>query len=161
MSKYGELLDSGFNFERVNAYNTLTAYFENPKLRLVKTFQKYFVYACEIKSMLGRQKRYLLLTTDKSYGDHDVLMNEIEWLALETRTLDQELNVPEHAYESKTLNAIIKVFDKSDPNQYKYICSDLNLNVTLLFTKTQSTPYRDSGYLGLALETYQCILRLD
>lgn len=163
---YGEIIDSGVDINRVNTHNLFVNYFENPKMLKVKDIMGglYQVFGCKIKSMLARDIRYLLVTVPRSklVGiniDEPVFLDGLDWITFETRTLQEELRVPSHSYNKKSIDNLISVFKKTS-TEYVYNCADFGLTITLLISKNQIRPYSDRGTLGLALESYSCIVSI-
>ena len=160
------MIDSGVDLDKINTYDLFTKYFQNPTLTLIKTIQAdmFIVYGCKIKSMLAKDKRYLLLTISSKKLSQpfpsQTSMEGLEWQCLETRLLPDDLNVNTHVYSLKTINSPIIVFSKDD-QKFLYGCNEYpSITITLFTTKNQTRPYNDKGILSLALETYQCAVNI-
>lgn len=162
MSNYGELLESSDEINNVNVYNLFVAYYENPSMVKIKDLQgTHCLYGCRIKTLLAKDRRYLLATVpkNKAPSQPQVNLDALEWSAFEARSLDVDLQVPLHSYKPKHLDMSINVITKN-PDQFIYACNDMTLTVTLFFGKNQFRPYNDKGTLGLALETFNTVVSL-
>ena len=85
-------------------------------------------------------------------------MSDIKWKVLQTRTIEDNYDVPLHTYTPKSTSLQIRVFEKRD-DMYKYTCSNFkNIIVSLLIGKTQTRMYSDFGELGAAIEVYNTII---
>jgi hypothetical protein len=124
----------------------------------------YTMYCCKIKSMLTKDKKYIfLIINSQNTPDSDqTYLGDISWDILQTRTIEENYNVPVHSYQIKPSPPHpIKVFEKND-DAYKYTCQTFpNIIVSLMFTKNQTRVYGDRGDLGLAIETYNTIISFE
>jgi hypothetical protein len=121
------------------------------------------VYCCRVKSGLARQKRYIFAITAKESSKYEKTVNlfDLQWKILQTRGLDEEHLAPVHTYRPKEDRSnIIKVKQKTT-EKFTYSCEAFPISITLLLPKSQIQPYSDTGTIGLALETYNCIVYLN
>jgi hypothetical protein len=163
---YGEIIDSGVDINSVNTHNLFVNYFENPKMLKVKDIMGglYQVFGCKVKTLLARDVRYLLATVPRSKlvgvdTKEVVSLEHLDWISFETRTLQEDLSTPMHSYRKKSIDNLITVFKKTS-SEYLYNCADYGLTVTLFISKNQIRPYSDRGTLGLALESYNCVVSI-
>ena len=164
MAEYGESLD-GTDIQKMDVYNYFTHYFDNPIMKKIKNLNNgSAMYCCKIKSMLTKDKKYIfLIVSPQQTPDTDQLnMSDIIWDILQTRTIEDNYNVPIHNYQVKSSQPNpIKVFEKKD-DVYKYTCQTFpNIIVHLMFTRNQTRVYGDRGDLSLAIETYNTIVSFD
>lgn len=162
MTHYGELLDS-INLDKLSTYSFFSEYFENPRMSFVREDGHNLVYCCRVKSGLARQKRYIFAITTKEGPKYEKTVNlfDLRWKILQTRGLDEEHLAPVHTYRPKEDKSnIIKVKQKTT-ERFTYSCEAFPICITLLMPKSQIQPYSDSGTIGLALETYNCIVYLN
>jgi hypothetical protein len=166
MATYGELIDSNVNFDKLPAYTFFLEYFNNPLLKFFKqTPDHHVIYAAKVRSQLSRQKRYLFALIKKhpkqniSEFPSEIYLRDLQWSCLQTRTLDDEYNLPLFTYSSKPDTHLITLNKKED-SRYIYSCDDFPIQVILLTSKTQMKPYSDRGTLSLALETYHCLVHI-
>lgn len=165
MSNYGVFIDSGVDLEKTNIYNYFVQYFDNPQLTEIKKIQAgmYTVFGCKVRSLLAREQRYILVTVAEAHvpkGNTTPYLDGLEWSCLETRTLTEDIKANSHMYTRKADKTLINIFTKNE-SAYNYSCPAFpSLSVALFFTKNQTRPYNDKGSLGLALETYQCVVNV-
>jgi hypothetical protein len=144
-----------------NIYPLFTAYFDNPICTKVKDVENFSMYACKIHAVLGIENRYLILfiNRDNNSTGSQYNMNDLEWVCLQTRSMEDELKVNLHSYipqRLKELNKKITLYH-SDTKTYKYNVEEFPIEVMLL-PRTKNIDYNRSGFLINALETYQTII---
>ena len=116
-----------------------------------------------IHAMLGNAFRYLILFVDRDVNMFGTTknMSELEWLSLQTRTLEDQHNLKAHNYTAQQmppLNQKINI-KTQDEKQTTYNAESFPLVITLLHTrKNNSFEYQKSGTIVSALETYQTII---
>lgn len=164
MAEYGKCIGDGIDLSSMEVYNFFTNYFHNPKMKKVKTLPDgHLMYACRIKSMLTKDKKYvfLIVNSDMEPESDVVKMADIRWEVLQTRMIETLYDAPLHDYNVPNVEIPIKVFEKDD-EIYKYSCTDYkNIIVSLLIGKNQTRMYGDYGDLGTAIETYNTIVSLE
>ena len=98
MFKYGQIIDSGFEPEKHSVYQAFTDYFNNPTMTKVKDVDKYSMYITRIHAMLGNAERYLITIVPRDVNNkkHTEKMQSLEWVSLQTRTLEEIHRVPSH-----------------------------------------------------------------
>ena len=166
MSEYGQVINYDYDPRKNDIYEAFSKYFENPLMTKTKNVQKYSVYMVKIHALLGNAYRYLILFVDEDFKDigNTKQMDSIEWVSLQTRTLEEQHRLKQHLYTvSKTppLNQQIHV-KTQDEKQSTYRCDSFPLIVTLLHTRKNNTyQYQPVGTIISALETFQTIISFD
>jgi hypothetical protein len=159
MSEYAEFIGGdGIDLDTIEVYNFVTQYFNNPLCKKIKNIASgHAMYCCKIKSFLSKGKKYIFLISDDT-GEQVMRMSDIKWKVLQTRTIEDNYDVPLHTYTPQGTSLQIRVFEKGD-DMYKYTCSNFkNIIVSLLVGKTQTRMYSDFGELGTAIEVYNTII---
>lgn len=163
MYQYGELIDSGFDPQKNNVYEAFTEYFNNPGLTKIKDVKEFSMYAVRIHAMLGNAQRYLIVFVPRDVrvkGSKENLEN-LKWVSLQTRTLEEIYHVSTHMYMAKKqppLNQKISITSQ-DEKQSSYIAEKFPLTITLLHTKKNNVyQYHPTGSIVSAIETYQTII---
>ena len=153
--QFGELIDPSSSAGKFNMYTFIIDYFDNPMMTLLReTSDGNLIYCVKIKSQTARYKRYIFAIVPKFYNfnvqtDIKKKLSDLTWKILQTRTLEDDNKVLTHSY---------KISSKT-PEKYTYVCPIFdNIVIDLLVGKTQMKSYSDQGTLGLALETYNCIV---
>ena len=163
MSKYGEMIDSGVNLDKVNVYNFFTYYLDNPMLEKIKDVNGFTLFGCKVRSMLKKDNKYIfaLIKSVKVSGITSISLQDLEWDILQTRTIEDLYNIPTHVYRSKSdeiANSQINISKKED-KQYVYTSPTYhNILITLVFSKNQTRTYSDKGTLGLAIDNFNTII---
>ena len=161
MTEYAEFIyEDDIDLDIIEVYNFFTEYFNNPDMKKIKNIDSgHAMYCCKIRSLLSKDKKYIFLIADET-GDISMRMSDIKWKILQTRTIEDNYDVPLHTYNPKRTTIPIKVFEKND-NMYKYTCTKYkNIIINLILGKTQTRMYSDVGELGTAIETYNTIISL-
>jgi hypothetical protein len=161
MAEYGQAVGDGMDIGKLDVYNYFIHYFNNPEMQKVKDLQGgYVMYCCKIKSMLSKDKKYIfvIVSPDQDPRVARTRLNNLNWDILQTRTIEDNHNVPIHDYRPKNTTESLKIFEKRD-DMYKYTCHEFpNIIVSMLFTKNQTRVYGDRGDLDAAIETYNTII---
>ena len=162
MTQYGQMIGDGLNLETVNVYSFFVYYFNNPKMKRIKTVGDQHLYACKIPSMLVKDKKYVIAVVDinKSPTSEEVTLDQINWRTLQTRFLDENYSVPTHVYSDKNddVSRSQIVIKKKDDKMYQYTSLGLPaLSVYLLFSKNQTRSFSDTGTVKVAIEMYSTI----
>lgn len=160
MAQYAEFIDGG-DLNRLQTYTMFYTYFDDPKVSKVKDADQYSIYATKIKTMMSRDKRYLfvMMKKDTNPVGHILKLSDMYWDAIQTRSLQDDYNVPVSTYVVKRSSAYVApifVREKED-DKYTYDCPEYGLTVTLLFNKNQTRIYQDKGNVCAAIETYNTI----
>jgi len=165
MAMYGQSI-GGVDLNRINTYNYISSYFDNPLMARFKVTKTHVMYGCRIKSLLARDKKYIIaiVPVSDSTEDETISLDDLPWSCLQMRTVDDVYKVPLHTYKPKTdqiASSTINVFKKSD-SMYSYECKGLpNTYLFLLYNKTQTRTYADAGILGMGIETFNTLISFD
>jgi len=163
MANYGELLDNDYDPNKDMVYPLFVEYFNNPLMSKLKDTEQNSIYISRIHSLLGIEHRYLIVFVFKDripLGTQINLSKLPPWISLQTRTLQDEHQVPFHNYIPRRLNGLNQkiALTHKDENQYVYNVDQLPLIITLLPKTGGSMEYSNSGQVVNALETYQTIV---
>ena len=161
--EFGQVINPEYDPSKNHIYESFTEYFGNPVLTKIKNVNNYSMYMCKIHSMLGNGFRYLILFADR---DVDMFGNtknmvDIEWISLQTRTLEDHHDLKSHTYNARNMHPLTQkiTIQTQNENQSTYIAESFPIIVTLLHTrKNNSFQYQPSGTIVSALETFQTII---
>lgn len=164
--EFGQVINPQYDPRKNYVYEAFCEYFGYPIMTKVKDVHMYSVYMVKIHAMLGNATRYLILFLHKD--DEDVKtkksMKDCEWVSLQTRTLEDQHNIPTHVYRAKRHPQMIqKISIKTrDEKKSTYTVEKFPLEITLLHTrKNHSYQYNPSGTIASALETFQTIVNFN
>lgn len=166
MSKYGVFIGDNSTITKLSIYNFFSYYFDNPQMRRIREVNGMVLFGCRIPTHMTVNSKYIIATIESSRAPRGdmVTLDQIDWVSLQTRILEDKYQVPVHKYTDKTDNqsmAPIKVFEKSD-SMFKYSCESMpGLVIALLFSKSQTRVYADSGNLKTAIETYNTVFTVN
>ena len=165
MSEYGQIINPEYDPSKNTVYESFCDYFNNPMLKKIKDVEEFSMYMARIYTMIGNSYRYLILFTQKD--THKIglskYMNTIEWISLQTRTLEDVHDLKPYKYEP-TENSITELSQKvniktRDEKQSVYESEKFNLVITLLHTRKNFTyQYQNTGTITSCLETYQTLI---
>lgn len=162
MAQYGELLDEFYDPVKDSIYALFSSYFENPLMTKLKDVTGHSMYICKIHALLGIEFRYVIIFVYKDevpFGTQ-IRLSNLPWLSLQTRSLQEEHNIPYHTYIPRRLQGLeqkISLIHK-DFQQYKYKVENLPLIITLLPKTKNDMEYNNNGTLVTAIETYHTII---
>lgn len=161
--QYGQVINPEYDPSKNPVYEAFHAYFNNPVLTKIKNVNNYTVYMAKIHSMLGNAFRYLILFVQRDYEIKGVKkrMNELDWVSLQTRTLEDQHDLESHSYTVRKTPALSKIIRVKDRNEQQsiYTADDYPITITLLHTrKNNSYQYQPTGTIVSALETFQTII---
>lgn len=163
MTEYGHIINPNFDPSKNILYEAFCDYFNNPTVTKIKNVEQFSVYMVKIFSMIGNAYRYLVLfvNIDSNNIGFKQSMKDLEWISLQTRTLEDYHDIPIHRYKAVTnipeLNQSLHIKTR-DEKQSMYECENVPLVVTLLHTrKNYVMQYPNKGSIVSALETYQTI----
>ena len=163
MSNYGQIIDSGFEPEKIAIYEAFIAYFGNPNMIKIKDVNEYTMYMTRIHAMLGNAERYLIviIPADIKNKGSSVKLESLEWISLQTRTLEEIHRIPSHMYtatKKPPLNQKITLLSQ-DEEKSTYEAETFPLVITLIHTRKNNTyQYSPIGTIVSALETFQTII---
>lgn len=163
MSNYGQIIDSGFEPEKISVYEAFIEYFNNPNMVKIKDVGEYTMYMTRIHAMLGNAVRYLIVITTMDVRDKGsiIKLENLNWISLQTRTLEEIHKIPSHSYiaaKKPPLNQKITLISQ-DEEKSTYNAETFPLIITLIHTRKNNTfQYSPSGTIVSALETFQTII---
>jgi hypothetical protein len=164
--EFGQVINPQYDPSKNSVYEAFTEYFGNPVLTKIKNVDNYSVYMTRIHAMLGNAFRYLILFVDRDVNMFKTTKNmaELEWISLQTRTLEDRHDLKSHAYNARQMPPLtqkIKIQTQNE-QQSTYIAESFPLVVTLLHTrKNNSFQYQPMGTIVSALETFQTIINFN
>lgn len=163
MSEYGQIINPEYDPSKNIIYESLCDYFNNPMFKKIKDVENFSMYMVRIYTMIGNSYRYLILFTLKDTNKIGNLkeMKNIEWISLQTRTLEDVHDLKPYKYIPTTNSELSqKVNIKTrDEKQSVYECEKFNLIITLLHTRKNFTyQYQNTGTIISCLETYQTLI---
>lgn len=168
MSRYGEILDSSIDLNKINVYNFFSEYFNNPELVKIKEVNNMAMFGTRVKSSLLRDRKYIFALVDLRDPSSRLMkasLSDLQWSSLQTRNIEDVYSVTTCNYvvnkdfENKEIK-LVKINDSK--TMYYYTCPSLpSLLVTLLCSKNQTRNYSERGTLNLAIESYNCIISFN
>ena len=116
------------------------------------------MYGVKINISLGIEFRYILAFVEKDLNQvgQPKDFKDLKWIVLQTRTLEDDYNIPIHDYIPRRLAELDSTIKLLDTN-YNYTVEKLPIKITLI-PKTGGMEYHSSGTLLSAIETYQTII---
>lgn len=161
--QHGQVINPYYDPSKNNVYESFYEYFNNPVLTKIKNVDNYTVYVARIHSMLGNAFRYLILFVERDVNITGTKkkMRELDWVSLQTRTLEDNHDLPSHSYTVRKTPGLTKIIRIKEQNEQQstYTVDEYPLLVTLLHTrKNNSYQYQPKGTLVSALETFQTII---
>jgi hypothetical protein len=163
MSQFGQIINPDYDPRKTDIYDSFTSYFDNPVMYKIKNIDGFSMYMAKIYCMLGNTFRYLIIFVkqDLNANNSNQHMKNLEWVSLQTRTLDENHVLKPHAYTASrhnVLNQSILLKDRTE-EESTYECDLFPLTISLLHTKKGSKyQYQAKGTIVSALETYQTII---
>lgn len=163
MSKYGQIINPQYDPEKNYVYEAFSNYYNNPVMTKIKNVENYSMYICKIYALLGNSFRYLIIFVDQDteVAGKTKFLKDLEWVSLQTRTLEDHHKVPTHKYKIENtppLNQKINIKNRSE-NESTYECEIFPLTVTLLHTRKDTMyQYQPTGTITSALETFQTVI---
>jgi hypothetical protein len=162
--EFGQVINQQYDPSKNHVYEAFVEYFNNPVLTKIKNVSEFTVYMARIHSMLGNSYRYLILFVprDVNVTGEEKVMKELEWVSLQTRTLEDQHDLKKHSYNARQLKELTKKIriDTRSEKQSIYKVDDYPLTVTLLHTRKNNTyQYQPIGTIVSALETFQTIIK--
>ena len=163
MTEYGHIINPSYDPSKNKVYEVFCDYFNNPIMTKIKNVENFSMYMVKIHSMIGNAYRYLVIFVDI---DSNIIgfkqyMKKLQWVSLQTRTLEDTHNITVHKYDTRTSLSELsqKIFVKDrDEKQTTYYCEQFPLIVSLIHTrKNYVMQYPNNGTIISAIETYQTI----
>lgn len=163
MSEFGQVINPQYDPGKNHIFEAFTEYFGNPTLIKIKNVRNFSVYMVKIYAMLGNAFRYLILFVDRDVNitGHSKPMSELEWVSLQTRTLEDSHDINTHRYTVRRMEPLTQKINiqNQNENQSTYNSESFPLVITLLHTrKNNSYQYQQTGTIVSAIETFQTII---
>ena len=100
--EFGQVINPQYDPSKNHIYEAFTDYFNNPVLTKIKNVDKYTVYMARIHAMLGNAYRYLVIFVERDVNMFGTTkkMDELTWISLQTRTLEDQHNLKPHTYQA-------------------------------------------------------------
>lgn len=157
----GYLLD-GYDPDKETLYSLFCQYFENPIMKKIKNTIhnniQYSIYITKVHTLLGIKQRYIICII---YADNNLIgtekkMEELKWISLQTRMLEEEHDIVSHVYTPRRLQGLDKKIIQRNKKEYVYDVESLPIQITLL-PQTAGLDYTSHGTVVTAIETYHTI----
>ena len=164
--QYGQIINPEYDPGKNHIYEAFVNYFNNPLLIKIKNVETMSMYMVKIHAMLGNAYRYLIIFVPMDFEKlgTEKKMSELEWISLQTRTLEEQHRIRVHNYKPEKkypLNQKISVVERKE-NYSVYKAEEFPLNISLLHTrKNQLHQYNPTGCIANALETFQTIINFE
>ena len=161
--EFGQVINPEYDPSKNHVYEAFSEYFNNPVMKKIKNVSNYTVYMTKIHAMLGNAFRYLILFVERDVNDTgtEKRMVDLNWVSLQTRTLDDHHDLKSHSYQVRKLPSLTKkinIVTRSE-EQSIYSVEDYPITLTLLNTRKNNTyQYQPTGTIVSALETFQTII---
>ena len=134
--EFGQVINQQYDPSKNHVYEAFVEYFNNPVLTKIKNVSDFTVYMTKIHSMLGNSYRYLILFVPRDVNStgEEKAMKDLEWVSLQTRTLEDQHDLKKHSYNVRQLKSLTKKIhiDTRSEKQSIYKVDDYPLTVTLL-----------------------------
>ena len=116
MAHYGQIIDIGYDPRKEEIYTIFGKYFNFPKMVKIKDVKNYSMYGVKINISLGIEFRYILAFVEKDLNQvgQPKDFKDLKWIVLQTRTLEDDYNIPIHDYIPRRLaelDSTIKLLD--------------------------------------------------
>lgn len=164
--EFAEVINPSYDPKKNEVFEAFVEYFNNPLMVKIKNVSNFSMYCVKIYAMLGNAYRYLIVLSEIDFEELGFKkhLKDIEWVSLQTRTLQEKHIVHTHSYPKNLkppLNDKISVQSRTeDASTYK--AENLPLVITLLNTrKNNKHQYSPSGTIVSALETFQTIINFN
>jgi hypothetical protein len=162
MAQYGELLNT-FDPLKDQFSTYIDNYFKHPTLTKIKNVNKHSVYMVKTYCLLSNFCRYIiaLVPEDDFRVGTKIKLNQLNWVSLQTRTLEDRHDVDSHSYIPKMEGPLAAAINKksSTDDMTTYYCEDFPIEVHLLHKKKDvQSEYQPKGNIISALETFYTII---
>ena len=142
----------------------INVYFNNPTLIKIKDIKedKVSMYATKLYCMLKNEFRYLMVVSkidNFPIGSKNYIRN-LKWESIQTRSLDQNYNIPIHTYQPSSFPPLSShIFKESVVNNSHtiYKCKDFPIKILVFHTK-HTNEYPNEATIIHALQTFQTII---
>jgi len=171
MSKYGTIIDFEFNPMKIEFKNIVIHYFNNPTMTKIKQdFNNKSVYMVNFKTMLAKDKRYLIVNTpvnNDPIGSEKKLSN-MEFDIIQMKELDGYIDIPikQHSYSLRDnsnkpeFNCVINMKNRTEKFT-EYECPDYDVKITMIHKEKYLYEYPDTATLLSAIEKFSTLIFID
>ena len=159
---YGKIIDGFDDVSIDEIYRYFYEYFGDPVMTKHKDVENYSMYICKMYCLLNRTCKYVICMVEKNKlitGDTRP-MSSLFWDILQTRVLDDNINVKSHEYYPEAKGPLLARINKIESVEgfCRYKC-ELPIEIVLLHTeKNDGDVYQMTGSVVSALETYNTIV---
>lgn len=166
MAEFGQVINPQYDPSKNHVYDAFHEYFNNPVMTKIKNVSNFTLYMTKIHCMLGNSFRYLILFIQRDVNKvgTEKRMSELDWVSLQTRTLEDHHDLKQHSYQVRKTPALSHKINITDRTEQKstYTVDVFPLTLTLLHTrKNNSYQYQPTGTIVSALETFQTIINFN
>lgn len=165
MANYGQLIDNDYDPSLDFMYQAFANYFNNPILTKIKNVETYSMYMTKTYCLLNKECRYIVVFAPADNMPEGVRqkLNNIRWVSIQTRTLEDKHELEPHGYIAKAEGPLMALITRTKITQEAstYSCEKFPIIVTLLNSKSVSSAYQDRGTIIAALETWETIITLQ
>ena len=167
MSKYGKVIDLGFNPIHLEFKKNIANYFNNPLMTKIKDdFNGCSVYAVEVKTMLFKDKRYLIINCplDREELGKKIRLSEMDIKVLQTKEMSGIGNPVNRCKYDVRENSRLSEFQQriemtNRTKEYtEYNCNSYGIKVTLIHQDKYLYEFPDVATLFTAIEKYSTII---
>ena len=161
--EFGQVINPQYDPKKNHVYEAFVEYFNNPTMTKIKNVDNYTMYMTKIHAMLGNTHRYLIIFTNRDVNPFrfERQMKDLDWISLQTRTLEDQHPLKSHTYVARRTPALSQKIniETRDEKQSIYNAESFPLTVMLLHTRKNNVyQYQPTGTIVSALETFQTII---
>lgn len=143
-------------------YQIFTDYYDNMVMHKIKDDDKFSIYMSRLRCLLLNESRYLIAVIPRDHYPplHRKKLDELRWVSLQVRNLQEEHSLPQESYNMKRtpdFQRRLKVIQRTQ-DVTTYRIDSLPIQISLLHTRNQEYEYPDEGSLISALETFRTII---
>ena len=155
-----------------DVYGAFIDYYGDISLKKIKSENGYDVYATRVSSGLSLFRYIFVISESNTHNSFTALdgelktLNSLNWISFQTRTTDENYNVPTvtlipTTLRNQKLSDIIRAIERTE-NDTKYICDSLPIAISLIhdLKKKNVYQYPDACKLYQALETFNSVVEI-
>lgn len=171
MSKYGTIIDLDFNPNHIEFKKIMVNYFNNPIMTKVRdNFNNKSVYMVYFKTLLAKDKRYLIVNTEVNTDEigSKKKLSELDFSILQTKELDGIMEVPinQHTYsirDNSKMDEYQNIISVTNRNKKftEYKCPIYDIKITMIHKDNSLYEYPDSATLLSAIEKYSTLIFIE
>ena len=168
MTKYGTIVNLGFNPMHKEFKNLLVKYFGNPTMtKVTDDFNNNSVYMVQIQTMLLNEKRFLIVNVPKNPEPlgNKKLLSQLDFKVLQTKELDGTIKTPlkTHSYSLRENNKAIEyqspiLLTNRTKKYTEYDCKDYDVKITMIHKEDFLYEFPDQATLFSAIEKYSTLI---